>query len=245
MANTVSWYWDKGNFREKNEDSFSVQRVKMNPSGIPAFFTKKGMEAAMLVVCDGIGGLPEGEAASGFAAEELTKWFYREGMKCMKSLFWQRTAAECAIKAFASVQKKLEQIEKEENVCCGTTCTMALVKGKGFVIVHIGDSRAYRIGGRERILTREHQEGGILRRCLGAFGFQVPDVLCGRLRKGEMLLLGTDGFYRFTDAGFFRGCFPKRASDASEYYRKLKSVGSFLRAQGEKDNMTAVLYQRG
>ena len=73
MSYLTSWYWDKGDFREKNEDSFSLQQVRLN--GI-----WKGEEAALIIVCDGIGGLPEGETASGFVVQQMTEWFYQDGI---------------------------------------------------------------------------------------------------------------------------------------------------------------------
>ena len=177
MAYIASWYWDKGRFREKNEDSFSLQRVMRN-----------GTELVFLAVCDGIGGLPEGECASGFAAERLTEWFYREAGVCMEGIFWRRRMKKLVRKAFYDIQGGLERCEREEDICCGTTCTMALVKNGRFLLAHMGDSRAYRIG------------------------------------AGE---------------GLFESCFAD-CSGSRDCYRRLKGIGGFVAAQGEKDNMTAV-----
>lgn len=234
-----SWYWDKGSFREKNEDSFSLQRVRLGRS-----FGGRRPEAALLLVCDGIGGLLEGETASGLVAEGMTEWFFREGFAKMGGIFWRKRAAQSALEALSGLQSELERHEREEKICCGTTCTMALVKGKQFVVLHTGDSRAYLIGRKERLLTRDHQEGGALRRCLGAFRFQPPDIVKGRMAGGEMLLLCTDGFCRFAPQGFFSGCLQKGERDAASCYRKLKGIGSFLKSQGEKDNLTALLLVR-
>ena len=79
MAYITSWYWNKGDFRKVNEDSFTLQRVRAR---------KK--ELIFAAVCDGIGGLRAGECASGLVAEQLTEWFYREGFWKMRSLFWTK-----------------------------------------------------------------------------------------------------------------------------------------------------------
>lgn len=255
MESMVSWCWDRGNFRKKNEDSFTLQRVRLNNSRLfwNVFFGKKNSEAALLAVCDGIGGLPEGESASGLVAEELTRWFYQEGIQAMKHRFWKEGAKKSVLGAWEEIQRKLEKAEQEEGICCGTTCTMALIKDGKYLIFHTGDSRALCLGGRklrdrfgrrERILTKDHSEGGALRRCLGAFGFQMPDVISGQLCRGELLLLCTDGFYRLAAEGFFKGCLSGAAEDVSEDYKRLKGAAGFLKAQGEKDNLTALLYRR-
>lgn len=228
MAYIASWYWDKGRFREKNEDSFSLQRVMRN-----------GTELVFLAVCDGIGGLPEGECASGFAAERLTEWFYREAGACMEGIFWRRRMKKLVRKAFFDIQSGLERCEREENICCGTTCTMVLVKNGRFLLAHMGDSRAYRIGAGEVCLTKDHREGGVLRKCLGAFGMDEAEFMTGFLKKGEGLLLCTDGFCRLVPEGLFESCFAD-CSGSRDCYRRLKGIGGFVAAQGEKDNMTAV-----
>ena len=46
-------YWDRG-ARESNQDSVSLQQVSI-----------RGKRAVMALVCDGIGGLEQGEIASG------------------------------------------------------------------------------------------------------------------------------------------------------------------------------------
>ena len=241
MTHRTAWYWDKGNFRENNEDSFSLQRVWLRRKGFWESRKEGGVPAALLLVCDGIGALPEGETASGAVAERLTEWFYREGAGRMRAVFWRRKTARSALQAFARVQDEMERFERREGLCFGTTCTMALVKGPRFLLLHIGDSRAYLIGKRERRLTADHCREGILRRCLGAFSYQPPDVIRGRMKRGEILLLCTDGFYRLFPGGFLKGCFYGSRKEKKNDYKSLKGAAGFGKAQGEKDNQTALL----
>lgn len=230
MAHLTSWYWDKGRCRENNEDSFSLQRVRV-----------KKQEVSFMIVCDGIGGLPEGETASGYVTERMTEWFYQKGIGKTAGFFWRRRTADSASEALFMTQKKMECCEREEGICCGTTCTMAVVKGGQFVLLHTGDSRAYRIGRKEVQLTCDHHKGGALCRCMGAFGYQPPDVTAGALKKGEQLLICTDGFSRLVPRGFFKGCLLTKEQKPEVFYKRLKGTGGFLCAQGEKDNMTALL----
>lgn len=147
MAYITSWYWNKGDFRKVNEDSFTLQRVRAR---------KK--ELIFAAVCDGIGGLRAGEYASGLVAEQLTEWFYREGFWKMRSFFWTKRMKKRALDALLDMQEKLERCEREEKICSGTTVTMVFVRGRRFVLVHLGDSRAYQLC-RKRCLNREKQTG--------------------------------------------------------------------------------------
>ncbi len=246
MAHLTSWYWDKGSFREKNEDSFSLQRVAFQTRHVGRRGEgKRRTEVSLLLVCDGIGGLEEGETASGYVAERLTEWFYTEGIALAAGTFWRGRTMEALGRVFWQVQKEMEQREMEDALCCGTTCTLALVKNAAFILLHVGDSRAYRVGKRVKCLTEDHVEGGVLRRCLGAVGFQPPDARAGRLARGEMLLLCTDGFYRLTPDSFFKGCFHGEGKEAETLYRRMKGAAGFVRTQGEKDNITALLLVNG
>ena len=98
MAYITSWYWNKGDFRKVNEDSFTLQRVRAR---------KK--ELIFAAVCDGIGGLRAGECASGLVAEQLTEWFYREGFWKMRTLFWTKQMKKRALDALLDMQEKLER----------------------------------------------------------------------------------------------------------------------------------------
>lgn len=104
MAYITSWYWNKGDFRKVNEDSFTLQRVRAR---------KK--ELIFAAVCDGIGGLRAGEYASGLVAEQLTEWFYREGFWKMRSFFWTKRMKKRALDALLDMQEKLERCEREEK----------------------------------------------------------------------------------------------------------------------------------
>ena len=238
----TSWYWDKGDFRENNEDSFSLQKVLLK-KGFAGTGRKRERrtEVSLLLVCDGIGGMAEGETASGYVAERLTDWFYTEGIALAARRIWRRRTREALGKMFYRIQREMERREQEESVCCGTTCTAAVVKNGAFILLHLGDSRAYRVGKKVELLTADHLEGGVLRRCLGAVGFQPPDHFTGRLSKGQMLLLCTDGYCRLTPAGFFGGCFYEKERKAETLYRRMKGAAGFVRTQGEKDNLTALL----
>ena len=183
MAYITSWYWNKGDFRKVNEDSFTLQRVRAR---------KK--ELIFAAVCDGIGGLRAGECASGLVAEQLTEWFYREGFWKMRTLFWTKQMKKRALDALLDMQEKLERCEREEKICSGTTVTMVFVRGRRFVLVHLGDSRAYQLC-RKRCLNREkqtgtrqlsqdHEEGGVLRRCVGAFGWKCRNCIQERWMTG-------------------------------------------------------------
>ena len=66
MLSFYSVLYEKGR-RKKDEDSIALQKVT----------SIKG-ELMMALLCDGCGGMEAGETASGYAAEEMSIWFYDE-----------------------------------------------------------------------------------------------------------------------------------------------------------------------
>ena len=101
--------------------------------------------AALAVVCDGMGGEASGSVASDLAANQIYRRIsegYQQGMK-PNSI---RNLMVTAVQAANSIvyEKSCEDIEKNGM---GTTCVAVLVEDKTAYIVNVGDSRAYMMDG--------------------------------------------------------------------------------------------------
>lgn len=238
MKYVTACYWDKGPFRAKNQDSFSLQQVR----------TKKG-RLLFAVVCDGVGGLYEGERASGFVAEGLTEWFYEKGIQIvlrnwngfLSGPVWTfKRIKRSLFREMYLLHEKMKQWKETDGLSRGTTATMVFMVKRHFLIVHVGDSRAYKLGKKEKCLTRdEKNEKGQLLRCIGTGEFTKLQSLQGLLWPGQELLLCTDGFCNRTPEGFFTDCL-RGMSEEAKLQKRLQEIGSFLQSCKEKDNQTAI-----
>lgn len=78
----------------------------------------------------------------------------------------------------------------------GATMSLLLVWKNRYNICHIGDSRIYRFRkGSIRQLTRDHTDpAGVLRKCLGSFPFQKPDMIAGKVRKIQVFYFAATDF---------------------------------------------------
>ncbi len=180
-------YWNKGREAEKNQDSVALQQV----------LTSKG-RVLLAVVCDGMGGIARGEAASGYAAERLREWFYTELFAMMRKNKRYWVLRRSLDRMVFHMQGQLAQYAGREELSLGTTMTAFLVWERTWLLWHLGDSRAYRLR-EERIeqLTEDHaQDGGKLTKCLGSFGYFTPQHGMGVLKPGDGILICTDGFRR-------------------------------------------------
>ena len=127
----LSYNSDMGRVRNENQDKICAGFLSEN--------------AALAVVCDGMGGEASGSVASDLAANQIYRRIsegYQQGMK-PNSI---RNLMVTAVQAANSIvyEKSCEDIEKNGM---GTTCVAVLVEDKSAYIVNVGDSRAYMMDG--------------------------------------------------------------------------------------------------
>ena len=204
----------------------------------------------LLIVADGMGGHNAGDYASRYVAEavreELSK-SEEDGPKAMMT------------KAIESANYNLIQISKQDDRLkgMGTTLVVATVIEHTLYFANIGASRLYLLNDRIKQLSRDHsfvQEmvrlGGInaeeakrhpdkniITRAIGAKEKVEIDFFEYRLKKGDMILMCTDGLSNMLDD--------------DEMYRIVKSSRDIVEAterlidrandNGGKDNIGVVL----
>lgn len=191
---------DIGKQRRENQDSI---RAEAFPDGVLA------------LVCDGMGGMQNGSAASKIAvaaAEERFRANYRPGMEPDEICELLRS---CAAAANQKVYQAAVYGERPSRM--GTTLVGAFARDNICCIVNVGDSRAYLIGseGAARQLTTDHtvvqllyEQGVItaemratherrneLMRAIGVSNRVLSDTQQLPLCAGERVVLCSDGLY--------------------------------------------------
>jgi len=189
---------DLGNVRSQNQDYYDIVSL--------------GRECLLTVVCDGMGGAKSGNVASRMAADAFVaeiKRGYRPEMDADAVDALLRGAVDLANR---SVYEQSQLGTDYDGM--GTTLVAALVRQELAVIANVGDSRAYLIG-KEGIrfvtvdhslvelmvqrgeLTREqaksHPGKNLITRAVGTEESVDCDVYRQELRRGDQLLLCSDG----------------------------------------------------
>lgn len=240
MQYVTGVYWCRGR-AAVNQDAVVLQQV----------LTRRG-RVLLAAVCDGMGGLSMGEEVSGYAAVQLREWFYRELLYMIrrkKRLWVIRRSLDRLV---FSMQRHLGRYAAREEISLGTTMTVLVLWEKTYLLWHLGDSRAYRLrGGCIEQLTTDHVYGAEkLTRCLGSFGYFVPAHGMGTLRRGESILLCTDGFRRRVSQQELGGVMGFDAAgsrglvEEARIERRLKEIGGVCMKRGETDNLSAVYVRR-
>ncbi len=230
MKISAGAYWDKGN-RKLNQDSITFQQV----------ITTRG-RAAIATVSDGIGGLDEGETASGFIMERLVENFYGQVIPLLGRGKGKKALKKSLLRCFCDMNRELSAYAKGRDIALGATISMLLFWKGRYLIFHLGDSRIYLIRrGKVRLLTKDHAAGGkAVTKCMGSFAFQYPDIYGGRVWGRSGFLLCTDGFYRNMEGRFFQALAPEDVESGEQIERRLKEIGTAVKRKGESDNLSAV-----
>ncbi len=223
-----NYIWEKG-FREKNEDSLCIRQVR-----------KDGRNYLLAVVCDGIGGFQEGEHASSFVVNSMLECFKKILRKRGKRS--ERSIRNTIKRQIYRTHKMLQQYGIEREIRLGTTCSMLLVVGRTVHIFHIGDSAVF-VGkwNLKRVTPIQQDKSGALLQAVGTGRNPIVFYKKVRLRRGMVLLLASDGFYRKSERQICTGEWVKRIECDEQRIRELlETVKNYVQALGEKDNISAI-----
>lgn len=223
-------YWDQGG-RASNQDSLTLQQV----------LTRRG-RVAMAAVSDGIGGLSEGEIASGYITERLTENFYGQMVSLVGRRKSKKAVKNSLLRCFCDIHEELKRYAQGKEISLGATVSLLFIWKKQYVIFHLGDSRIYLYHrGKVKLLTKDHSDGGHgVTKCMGSFPFRYPDIQFGSIHGRSGFLLCTDGFYRTIDEKTRQILLPEDIDSDRQAERRLKEMARAAKKKGESDNLSAV-----
>ena len=200
-------YWgltDPGCVRPQNQDAYAMEQLDRN--------------TVLCVVCDGMGGAKSGNIASSLAMDVFVQEVRRTWTSSMtqeKINLMLRSAVKLAN---FTVFDQAQQFEEFDGM--GTTLVAVLVHNRHMTVVHVGDSRAYRVNSdgiwqmtRDHSLVQMMVERGeltqemartypgknFITRAIGTEPIVECDVSNLELSKGEFLLLCSDGLSNVLD----------------------------------------------
>jgi protein phosphatase len=181
-------------------------------------------------VADGVGGEAGGDVASSAAVDAVAAAFeFRAADTAAALASAMRTANDAVLRA----------AEETAKPNAASTMVAAAARGRHVAVANLGDSRAYLVrGGAARQLTADHAGAtpNSITRFLGDPRGVAPDVFVEVLRRGDRLVLCSDGLTRHVTAEeiatLARGD-PDRAA---------KALVDLANERGGEDNVTVVLY---
>jgi PPM family protein phosphatase len=215
---------DIGRVRRTNQDQFLVAAlhkvIDIHDTSLPDSYRSRfdsGARALLFLVADGVGGGPGGEIASSLTLDAIMR-YVTNSMRCFYKLD-QVATTDLMGELASSIQESHIRVRAEsqhdpDKAGMATTVTMAHVLWPRAYIVHIGDSRCYRLRGsqlhqvtRDQTVSQALVDSGVmtaeqaavspysnmLTQAVGGSDELEPALSHLDLETGDILLMCTDG----------------------------------------------------
>lgn len=223
-----------GNTRKNNQDAIFLRHIEQN-----------GQYFALGAVCDGIGGLEQGELASALIIDEVTQWF-------QTVTAWVDILTVDSAILFAHLKdgveiwnEKLYEYCQQEDIRMGTTMSLIMIVRDRYYIVHVGDSRIYRYHEILEQLTVDacvaRMQNGRVKNYLDNYMGKTKELwfqaLEGNIVPGDLFLFCSDGLYHRMLETDLKEIYHenRKKQDLSESCERLACV---MMDRGERDNIS-------
>jgi serine/threonine protein phosphatase PrpC len=229
---------DTGRQRPANEDSFVAR-------------------APLFAVADGMGGAQAGEVASRMAVEVL-----HEGLGEGTDGTVAERLRDQVLEANHRIHERARSDSRSAGM--GTTLTAAYVDERRLVVVHVGDSRLYRL--REGVLERltrdhslveelvrqgrltpeeaeQHPQRSIITRALGPESEVAVDSEVLRVQDGDLFMVCSDGLTAMLSDERIAGILGSGEEQGSALEVRVDALVDAANEAGGRDNITVLLFR--
>lgn len=243
---------DIGISKKVNQDSICVKTAD----------TSKG-KAALVMVCDGMGGLSKGELASAEVIRSFSAWFDFQLAHELDNWNWD-IAAKNVTARIKSLNAKIVAYGEKLKIQLGTTVTGMIIINDQYMSFHVGDTRLYKIAFSLSQLTEDHtfvnreiKRGNMtpeealkdprrnaLIQCVGVTGGVDPEIKFGNIESGVNYLICSDGFrHVISEDEIYENLSPNAVTTKSSMQAKMRVLIELVKLRNEKDNISAAMFR--
>lgn len=228
-------------------------RRKVNQDAcLAATIENRGRKYYVFAVADGLGGHLSGEVASQMCVD-----YIRNNFSKLENYSDYNEVNQFINAINAQIVSKSQECESCKGMA--TTLTMCILDGYHLEIVHIGDSRAYRIHDKtieqltkdhslvqvlvdEGKITKQeastHPQKNVITRALGTDEYIQADFFSYELNPGDVVLICSDGLYNMVKNEAIRSIVVQNPLEES-----VKELIDLANYNGGMDNITVVLFE--
>lgn len=253
MKFKIAYHSDIGNTKKVNQDAIGYKEIEFDEH-----------RYALVLVCDGMGGLQKGEMASATVIKSLLDWFEKEFPSINEDFSYASIQKELEIK-IVKCNRALHDYGENEGLQLGTTLSALLIRDDGqYLIANVGDSRIYLIN-RENALqltedqtfvareimnnrmtveeAKESKYKNVLTQCVGVNESLEILFYRGKVVANEFFVACSDGFRHYLSETDLYNSLSDIIDneDEEEWKRKLTEITESNKEKGEKDNITSVV----
>ena len=231
---------DVGKERKLNQDYVFTSEIPV------------GKLANLFIVADGMGGHNAGDYASKYTIETIV-----EEIEKSKDTSVVKILEKAIQSANRHIRKKSQESEGLNGM--GTTVVAATIHGDEMCVANVGDSRLYvinqeikqitedhslveemvRMGGIRREQARSHPKKNIITRAIGAEDELEIDFFQVKLKKGDFVLLCSDGLTNMIEDEEIRMILQGQR----DIVEKAEALVATANNNGGKDNIAVILIE--
>ncbi|MGN0395324.1 MAG: PP2C family protein-serine/threonine phosphatase [Coprococcus sp.] len=251
MDYIMSAHSDIGIKKETNQDA--VLAVKAN--------TDIG-KIALLVICDGMGGLAKGELASAMVIRSFQEWFRTELRKLSGTSINEKSIRKAWLDIISNQNNLIQIYGISNGIKLGTTLACILLYEDNYLICNIGDSRVYRINSDISLMTKDHSyvqmeidagrmtpeeaeispKRSIIMQCIGASEDIYPDFFSGKVENSDIFVVCSDGFrHKISTEELYQYLNPKVISSEINMLNNVKYLTELNKHRQETDNISVAI----
>ncbi len=197
---------DKGDLRRENQDSILCLSGNL-----------EGIDSALFVIADGMGGLAYGSQVSEYIIRQFERWWNED----LIHMIHDQMDKDCDIREILEqeiwdINHAVLQFNRSNQCRSGSTLSLLFLYNGRYYIENIGDSRVYQMRGRnmrqltedqsvavrifkERAMTEQEMKRSSLRHvltmCIGMFEVPQSFYASGEMEEGDCYCLCSDGLY--------------------------------------------------
>ena len=203
---------DIGKRRGSNQDKLIIKTSSSKYTG----------DFGLFAVADGMGGMAEGGTAGEIAVENMRNWWAGLIDENIRGTPVDKICRELQ-KQFYHINTSIIKYGRTKEIKIGTTLSALFLVDSKYAICHIGDSRIYKLNNQYRELKQltvdhtfvaeqvkmgwispeeasQHPNRNILTQCLGVNREINTFISVGRIQKGDIFILCSDGLYNQVSA---------------------------------------------
>lgn len=247
----ISANTDIGTTKQTNQDSLAVKILN----------TVQG-RMVFAVLCDGMGGLANGEIASASLVYAFESWCSQELPKLCKAPLEDNVIRNQWEKIIDEMNQKIKVYGLKQGVRMGTTAVVMLLTDQRYYIMNVGDSRIYELGdqlsqlttdqtvvGREVALghiteveAKVDERRNVLLQCVGASDTVYPEMIFGSPKANTVYILCSDGFRHEISSEEIASQFdPHLLMDNNTMSQRAAELIEENKRRGERDNISVAL----
>ena len=242
---------DIGIKKSVNQDSALIMEAKTDFDNV-----------MFCVLCDGMGGLANGELASATVIRAFSEWFTDEFPNMLYKGFNSKQLEKRWCEIIFQQNIKIMSHARSLGSNMGTTAVIMLISGGNYYVMNIGDSRAYicnanglsQITVDQTFVNREIKMGNmtpeearvdprrnVLLQCVGASQFIEPDFFMNNANVDDVFILCSDGFRHEISAEEIQNAFlPEKISSEEDFEKAEIELVELNKSRMENDNITVL-----